>query len=152
VAGLLNEMDFTPADTSSQIPDSPFLLFHWAPVERRAGITRSGLVPGKRSIDRLWRPPFVCFSTSPSLAWVLSAAIHPEIPLWDLWCTWSTRLTGYELLFDHDSDGDSFLKEVRVYERIYKRDIWFIGTRHQDGERGPDMSTSHAAVTPRRSR
>ena len=105
------------------------LLFHWAPTSRRKGIERLGLVPGSWSRDRVWKPPYVCFSGSPSLAWALSGAIGQTeaITSWDLWQVWSDRLDGYEVLvFDDDPDE---VKEFRVYHRIYKRDIWYVATR-----------------------
>jgi hypothetical protein len=73
----------------------------------------------------------VCFSSTPSLAWSLSGYFHPEVPSWDLWQTWSDVPTGYEaLLFD---DGPPDVKEYRVYERIYKRDLWYVATRVNNG-------------------
>ena len=37
------------------------------------------------------------------------------------------RLDGYEVLpFDSNPER---IKEYRVYHRIYKRDLWFVGTR-----------------------
>jgi hypothetical protein len=105
------------------------LLFHWSPTSRRKAITRRGLVPGSLSTDRLWRPPFVCLSDSPSLAWVLSGdtARGRLVSSWDLWCVWDDRLNGYEVLpFDDEPDR---VKEYRVYQRIFKRDLWYVGTR-----------------------
>lgn len=104
------------------------ILFHWSPVERRASIQRRGLVPGSWSTDRLWKPPYVCLSSSPSLAWGLSGAMPRgrEIAAWDLWMTHADRLDGYEEIPD---DRDGSVKEVRVYHRIYKRDLWLVGTR-----------------------
>ena len=63
----------------------PFILFHWSPVSRRKSIIRHGLCPGKPSRDKQWRPPYVCFSRSPSLAWALSAGFSERRGKWDLW-------------------------------------------------------------------
>lgn len=109
----------------------PFPLYHWSPTTRRGQINRRGLVPGSLSTDRLWRPPFVCFADSPSLAWALSGMTGrgPEVASWDLWMTWSDVPSGMEaILFDDDR---SRVKEYRVYERIYKRDLWYVATRTQ---------------------
>lgn len=105
------------------------LLYHWAPTERRKAIKKRGLVPGSWSTDRLWRPPYVCFADSPSLAWVLSGgtARGREHSSWDLWMVWSDRLNGYEELRFDDEPGK--VKEYRVYERVYKRDVWYVATR-----------------------
>jgi len=97
----------------------PFLLFHWSLATRRKGIRKYGLCPGKKSRDGLWRPPYVAFSTSPSKAWGLSALCGDDYGEWDLWMTWSNRLQGYEKL-----PG-----EYRVYHRVMKRNIWYVGSR-----------------------
>ena len=106
---------------------SDVCLFHWSPSTRHRSILRRGLEPGKLSTDRLWRPPYVAYAPHPSLAWALSGRFRPEVESWDLWQTWTSRIEGgYETLFD---DRDNTIKEFRVYERIPKRDIWYVGTR-----------------------
>lgn len=114
------------------MPERPFLLFHWSPTIRRTAINRRGLVPGSRSIDGAWKPPYVCFAESPSLAWSLSGGIPGRgIGSWDLWMMWSNVPSGMEALpFDDDPDR---VKEWRVYERVFKRDLWFVGTRTTTG-------------------
>lgn len=116
------------------IVDVDLLLYHWSPTDRRKSIVRNGLLPGSRSRTFDWRPPYVCFSDSPSLAWALSAGVTgSEHPSWDLWMVWASCLNGYEVLpFDDEPDR---VKEYRVYHRIYKRDLWFVGTRGLGGER-----------------
>lgn len=105
-----------------------FPLYHWSPTSRRRGIEHDGLKPSSRSVDGQWRPPYICYSDSPSMAWALSGQIHPEVPSWDLWMTWSDTPRGYEML---PLDGDPLgrIKEYRIYERIYKRDLWYVGSR-----------------------
>lgn len=106
----------------------PYPLYHWSPVDRRTRINHDGLKPSSRSVDGLWKPPYVCFSDSPSLAWALSGHMHPEITTWDLWMTWSNRMRGFEVIpFDGNDPHD--IKEYRVYERIWKRDLWLVATR-----------------------
>lgn len=39
---------------------------------------------------------------------------------------WSNIPSGYEVLF---IEGTKKPKEYRIYERIFKRDIWYVGTR-----------------------
>lgn len=110
----------------------PIPLYHWSPVVRRPAITRRGLVPGSWSTDRLWRPPYVCFSGDPALAWQLSGATPRgrEVAAWDLWQTWSDVPDGYEEITDTYADtGRTYVKEIRVYQRIYKRDLWWVATR-----------------------
>jgi len=107
--------------------EGPVLLYHWSPSSRRNGIERRGLCPSSRSVDGAWKPPYVCYSDSPSMAWALSGLVHEEVPAWDLWMTWSDVPAGLEIM---PLDGDrDVIKEVRVYERIYKRDLWLVGSR-----------------------
>ena len=103
-------------------------LFHWSPSTRHAGIVRFGLCPGKLATDKLWRPPYVAFCDSPSLAWALSGMTErgAEHPRWDLWMVWSDRVAGEVL---EQWDGSGRMAEFRVYERIFKRDVWYVGSR-----------------------
>ena len=102
--------------------------FHWAPRDRRAGIIRRGLVPNQWSRDRLWKPPYVCLSDSPHLAWNLSGVMDRDgaVDVWDLWEVWVDEQRGYEELFFDDGK----VKEIRVYDRIFKRNIWWTAERH----------------------
>lgn len=112
------------------LPKEPFPLYHWSPSDRRRAINRRGLVPGSHSVDREWRPPYICLSDTPSLAYALSIDFHPEILSWDLWMVWSDRPKGKEAIYDTYADtGRAYVKEWRVYERIYKRDVWYVATR-----------------------
>lgn len=114
------------------MPNRPFLLFHWSPTTRRPGILRYGLVPGKRSTCNVWRPPYVCFADSPSWAWALSGALRPDHPEWDLWQMWSDVPSGYEELPGY-GEREGRVHEYRVYERVFKRDLWLVGSRPQQG-------------------
>lgn len=112
-------------------------MFHWSPTERRKQIIRYGLRPGSRPavvVDpndefykemKAFRAPYVAFATSPSLAWVLSGRLRSDIESWDLWQTWAGSVSGFERL---SFDG-GVQAEFRVYERIYKRDVWYVATR-----------------------
>lgn len=118
------------------VDEPPFdFLFHWSPSTRRKQIERRGLVPGSLSVDRRWRPPFVCLSPNPKLglAMCVESADYGDRALssgsWDLWVVDMAVLDGYELLF---SDVDHGVKEVRVYERIVQRDVVYLATRLLD--------------------
>lgn len=108
-----------------------FGLYHWSPTSNRKQIKRYGLRVGVKSMDGLWRPPYVCFAPDAELAWELSGVNHPHVKSWDLWQTYSDRPQGVvEALLDHYPDtGREYIKEYRIYERIYKRDLWYVGTR-----------------------
>lgn len=112
-----------------------FALYHWSPVARRKQITRYGFRPSSRSVAGDWKPPYVCFSADPQLAWNLSGRFHPEVSDWDLWMVWSDDVeTGWEIIpFDYidweTTDKALVPKEYRIYERIWKRDVWLVATR-----------------------
>lgn len=101
------------------------LFYHWSPMDRRKRILRLGLTTNCISRDGCWRPPYVCLAPYPQLAWNLSGGMSALVNFWDLWQVDVREQTGYEeIYFDNGN-----LKEIRVYERIYKRNVWYVGTR-----------------------
>lgn len=128
-------MATNPQDCAPPL-NPPFPIFHWSPTARRGQINRYGFRVGMWSVDRVWRPPCTCWANSPSLAWALSGRIHSEIPSWDLWQCWSDVPKGMEAMIDYRGvgarSGEYYVKEYRVYERIYKRDVWLVATRVQE--------------------
>lgn len=123
----------------NRLPDVPqrdLILFHWSPSTNRSRINRYGLTPGRKTLQGLWRPPYVCFSDDPYLAWILSGRMWPEIPEWDLWMYnmdgRSYELNGYEIILDTYKNSERrYIKEYRIYQRIYKRDLVLLATRSQ---------------------
>lgn len=107
----------------------PFLLFHWSPRSRRKSILRHGLCPKKKSRCGQWRPPYICYSRCPSLAWVLSAEFSGKTGWWDLWQVWSDNVGEWESLPYDNNPSYPYPKEHRVYKRIPKRHIWHVGSR-----------------------
>jgi|SRR5690606_26451093 len=102
-----------------------FALYHWSPTDRRKNIIRYGLRPGSLSSCREWKPPYVCLAESPLLAWQLIGRFRPEIRDWDLWWTTGHDAAPYETLpFDNGE-----IKEYRCYHRVYKRHLWYVGSR-----------------------
>lgn len=102
-------------------------LFHWTPTTNRPRILRLGLVPGRPSMTSEWTAPYVCFAESPSWAWALSGHFHPEVESWDLWQTTMDRLFSPKRLKTFDTHHR--WHEVRTNERVFKRDLWYVGTR-----------------------
>jgi hypothetical protein len=113
-----------------QEPNRP--LYHWAPVARRKQIMRYGLLPGKRPTTSSggMGAPCVCLGDSPSWAWALSGGM-PYTPdgEWDLWQTWLEALDEPVVLADHTGSRPSGIYEVRTEKRIYKRNVWWVGSR-----------------------
>jgi hypothetical protein len=105
--------------------------YHWAPRDRRARIIKVGLLPGQLSSDRIWRPPYVCLAPYAELAWQLSGGTTrgKQIKDWDLWEARLGEQNGVEGLFFDNGNT----KELRVYERIYKRNVWYVGSRSHGG-------------------
>lgn len=98
------------------------LAYHWAPSARRKGIERRGLVPGSRSRDQQWRPPFVCLSRNPAYAIASTNAQVPVAESMDLWMLDLAELPIPREEFDwHD--------EMRFYERIPARYLTYLGSR-----------------------
>ncbi len=105
-----------------------FPLYHWSPVERRRKIMRQGLRVGITSRCGQWKPPYVCFSDSPALAWALSGGMSDVPGDWDLWMMWSNvpaKLTRRNDL----ENGRGRPTEFRAHESIPKSKLWHVGVR-----------------------
>lgn len=117
------------------VPKRDLILYHWSPTLNRNNIERRGLEPGRASLQGDWKPPYVCFSDDPWLAWILSGRMWPHLSLWDLWmCNFEhqTSFDHYEIITDTYPDtGRHFTKEYRIYTRVYKRDLIYLATRTQ---------------------
>lgn len=114
--------------------ENAFPLYHWSPTSRRKSILRRGIDVGQWSPDRIWKPPCSCWASNPELGWALSGALTREkkIESWDLWMTWSDVPKSFEEIVDYYRNSNrSYVKEYRVYERIFKRDLWYVATRSQ---------------------
>lgn len=113
-------------------PELEPIAYHWSPSTNRRSIQKLGLMPGRKTIQNVdFRPPYVCLAPDPVLAWTLSGRMFDEIPSWDLWSCHLGRIDSvYEVLFDTFIDtGRHYLKEYRVYGRIFKRDLHYVATR-----------------------
>ena len=117
------------------VPELELVIFHWSPTTNRANINRVGLVTHRLSLQGGWRPPYVAFSDDPLLAWILSGKMFPEITSWDLWMCHipsQTSFDSYEIITDTYRDtGRQYVKEYRVYSRVYKRDLVYLATRNE---------------------
>jgi len=101
-------------------------LFHWSPTERRPQIQRRGLVLRSRPVAHTFRADYLCFSTSPSQAWALSAGVFGERGQeWDCWQMSLDRLDEVEV---REFFGNR-VEEVRVRNPIPKSRLWFVGSR-----------------------
>lgn len=125
--------DHSGSDLRPKVPDLELNLYHWSPSSNKQNINRYGLRVGQRSLQGDWRPPYVCFSDDAYLAWILSGAMWPEIESWDLWqCNFEsqTSFNHYEIILDTYRDsGRHYIKEYRIYSRVYKRDLIYLGSR-----------------------
>jgi hypothetical protein len=105
-------------------------MYHWAPESRRKGIIRYGLRPSMPSTTSTegYRAPYVCYADSPSWAWALSGQMKwaPE-GNWDLWMTYLDKIE--EPVVHATPNRPSGLYEVRSIHRLYKRDLWYVGSR-----------------------
>jgi hypothetical protein len=108
----------------------PFLmLYHWAPADRRKQILHYGLRPGMRpTTSSEVTAAIVCFADSPSWAWSLSGEMNwtPDGE-WDLWQTSLDRITDPIVLATEDRPSGIY--EIRTEHRVWKRDLWLVGSR-----------------------
>lgn len=108
----------------------PFMLYHWSPAARRQSILRNGLCPCKKSPDGIWRPPYLCFGTTRSMAWCASATHSGKLGSWDLWCCWSDQVGDWVTVNSgREPRVQWWLTEYRTFRRIPKRNLWHVGTR-----------------------
>ena len=133
-----NDISGTPKNKLPPVPELDLILYHWSPTTNRGNINRTGLLTHRRTLQGHWRPPYVCMCDDPKLGWYLSGRMWPEIPSWDLWMCYvpdQTSFDHYEIITDTFPDtGRHFIKEYRIYTRIYKRDLYYLATRTQRGE------------------
>lgn len=131
-------------------------LYHWSPRARLSGIKRRGLVPGERNLHtpqvrakiptEAWeldlededgdprtleeaiaefRQPGICFATSPMLAWELSHGTWRSLGVFDLWEVWIDPEDEVRIL----PEFGSIIREVRVYNRVPKSRLIWVGER-----------------------
>lgn len=128
---LHTHADELQAALLAQEPNRP--LYHWSPRSRRGQIIRYGLRPGMRGTTTSggMGAPCVCLGDSPAWAWALSGGMsYTPAGEWDLWQTWLEALTDPVVLAS--PDRPSGIYEVRTEHRIYKRDLWWVGSRTTD--------------------
>ncbi len=125
-----------PKRNLPSIPKLDLVLYHWSPTTNRASIKRLGLVTHRKTLQGDWRPPYIAFSDDPWLAWSLSGDMFPEIKSWDLWlCHFpsQTSFDHYEIITDTFRDtGRHFVKEYRIYCRVFKKDLVYLATRGEE--------------------
>ena len=109
-----------PPATYPFMPKQNFIVYHWSPRSRRKSILKYGLVPGSISRCGQWRSKYICFSDSPSAAWGLSGALDGPQE-WDMWMAWSRDIKLNQTSWHKN--------EFRAYHRVYKRQIWYVGSR-----------------------
>lgn len=117
------------------LPPIDRILYHWSPSSNRASITRHGLKVNRLSLQGEFRPPYVALADDPWLAWILSGQMYPGIKKWDLWMVNvenQTSFKGWEIITDTYRNSErTYRKEYRVYTRIFKRDLIYLGSRTQ---------------------
>lgn len=109
-----------------------FIVYHWAPRERRASILRHGLKPRSSSRDGTWYPPYVCYSDSPALAWFYSGATSKKAEEWDLWMVRSDTFTVLKKREDMKHVSPT---EYRTHETAPPKKIWLVGSRQSLGRK-----------------
>lgn len=125
----------TPGCTFTSLTPPPLKdmppLFHWSPTPRRRQINRYGLRVGQRPVQHPpgWRAPYVCFAETPSWAWALSGQFAEREHRPGSWDLWQVNVNGKRGEVLESGDDKHRWHEVRVHERLYKAQMWFVGTR-----------------------
>lgn len=122
-------------------------LYHWSPTIRRADIEERGLriySPSVVHSDPELLYPYICFGTTPSNAWGLSADVEwsGEIEEWDLWQHWAGENERVHVL----PTFGGVIQEVRIASAIMPSDLWFVGTR----DRYPEVMIAPSPPKPKR--
>lgn len=124
-----------PENKLPPVPPLDLILYHWSPSKNRKQIIKYGLRTHRPTLQGEWKPPYICFSDDPWLAWILSGHMWTSIKSWDLWmCLYNLQdsFDHYEIILDTFPDtGRHYVKEYRVYTRVYKRDLIYLATRTQ---------------------
>jgi hypothetical protein len=116
-----------------EIQEPQQALYHWSPRARLKQIIRYGLRPGMRSTTSTegYKAPYSCLADTPAGAWALSGQLKgAPTGDWDLWMTYLNRLGKHTILAS--TERPSGIYEVRVEQRVYKRDLWYVGSRKKD--------------------
>ena len=101
-------------------------LFHWSPSNRRVAIQRRGLTCRAKPVTNSHRAGHLCFSTSASQAWMLSAAVIGERGQW--WDCWQVSLDSADEVAVREFHGNR-IEEVRVRNNVPKSRVWLVGSR-----------------------
>lgn len=121
-------------------------MYHWSPIEARAGILRRGLLPRTYTAiaSHPWKPGevkdghyltdivdetvrAVCLSATARTAWCYSGALNAERgSVWDLW---EVRLASDDDEIHVQPFLGYIMNEVRVVNRIPKSRVWHVATR-----------------------
>ena len=132
----LDELEFLQRESvelqSSLLAQEPYRwLYHWSPASRRRQINRYGLRPRQRTTTSTegFTGMALCLADSPSWAWALTLQGRGHDGEWDLWQTSLNRIIDPIVLAT--PDRPSGLHEVRTEHRIYKRDLWHVGSREK---------------------
>lgn len=112
-------------------------LYHWSPRERRKGIERYGLMPGKSNMhgskslnpvtgdEEEFLQSGVCFSLDPITAWNYSHGVWKSTGVFDLWQVWLEPTDEVHVL----PMWGGRITEIRVHNRIMKRRVKHVGER-----------------------
>jgi hypothetical protein len=109
-------------------------LYHWSPRERLKGISRLGLVPGKKKhlyvnsvtgMNEFYVQDSVSFSLDPATAWNYSHGCWRTMGEFDLWQVFLIPTDEVHIL----PMWGSTVTEVRVRNRIPKSRLTWIGER-----------------------
>lgn len=103
------------------------VVYHWSPSANRESILQVGLqVYSNNVVHTCGRAPYLCFGSTPSNAWRLSAAMDwvQDHESWDLWQVLLTSVDSVRVTMDGCS-----VYEIRTENSIPVDRVWFVGRR-----------------------
>ncbi len=106
-------------------------LFHWSPADRYRDIIDKGLKPGSDNTVASGKLHYLCASTLPDQAWLLSGATDwcADIDLWDLWVI---AVAPTDELHVRPFFG-TVIEEIKIRNPIPADRLWWAGRRDNAG-------------------
>jgi hypothetical protein len=106
-------------------------LYHWSPADRFDSIRDRGLMTNQEATVASTPLTYLCFGTTPQLAWRISGAMDwvSEIVHWDLWLAHIAETDEVTVRGNYGPQ----LEEVNIRGHIPPDRLWWCGRRDVTG-------------------
>lgn len=127
--------------------DIPRVIYHWSPRRRRQSIRTGGLKIGSLSVNRDWRPNYICLSDDPIRALCLCSHVKSGTMM-DLYAVYPLLIHRvYRLQRDRQR---KLIPEWRIYNTITTDRIYRIASRPIRKVRGRVVIDNRMKKAPER--